>query len=80
MATCNCGTCLVLIQLSDNPAEFMMLPLLLFVDSQCVYMWLYRFLKAIELVDFMDLFIVSVNFGISVVPFSKFKLMFSVLV
>ena len=42
----------------------MMMPLLLFVDSQCVFMWIYGFLKAFELVNFMDLFIVSVNFGV----------------
>ena len=50
----------------------MMMPLLLFVDSQCVFMWIYGFLKAFELVNFMDLFIVSLNFGVSVSLFSKF--------
>ena len=50
----------------------MMMPLLLFVDSQCVFVWLYGFLKANELVNFMDLFIVSVNFGVIVGLFSKF--------
>ena len=50
----------------------MMMPLLLFVDSQCVFMWIYGFLKAFELANFMDLFIVSVNFGVSVGLFSKF--------
>ena len=35
-------------------------------------MWIYGFLKALELVNFMDLFIVSVNFGVSVGLFSKF--------
>ena len=55
----------------------MMMPLFLFVDSQCVYMWIYGFLKAFELVNFMDLFIVSVNFGVNVGLFSKFWLMFS---
>ena len=51
----------------------MMMPLFLFVDSQCVFMWIYGFFfKAFELVNFMDLFIVSVNFGVSVGLFSKF--------
>ena len=50
----------------------MMMPLLLFVDSHCVFMWINGLLKAVELVNFMDLFIVSVNFGVIVGLFSKF--------
>ena len=50
----------------------MMMPLFLFVDSQCVFMWIHGFLKVFELVNFMDSFIVSVNFGVSVGLFSKF--------
>ena len=46
--------------------------LVLFVDSQCVFMWIHGFLIAFELVNFMDLFIVSVNFGVIIVRISKF--------
>ena len=45
---------IVILPLSYHTAVGFMLPLLPFVDSQCVFMWLYGFLKAFELVNFMD--------------------------